>query len=62
VRSNLSVGLPLDLLVYHRDALAVGLRRRVAEDDEYFRMIHERWSQSLREAYRAIPRPPWATT
>lgn len=61
LRSNLSVGLPLDLLVYHKDALSVGLRRRVTEDDEYFRMIHDRWSQALREAYRAIPRPPWAT-
>lgn len=60
LRSNLSVGLPLDLLVYEKDSLAVTLRRRVTEDDEYFRMIHERWSQSLREAYRAIPRPPWA--
>lgn len=61
LRSNLSVGLPLDLLVYQKDSLAVTLRRRITEDDEYFRMIHERWSQSLREAYRAIPRPPWVS-
>jgi predicted proteasome-type protease len=35
------------------------LRRRITEDDEYFRMIRERWSEALREAYRAIPRPDW---
>jgi putative proteasome-type protease len=61
LRSNLTVGLPIDLLVYRRDALAVELRRRITEDDEYFRMIRERWSEALREAYRAIPRPNWAS-
>lgn len=60
LRSNLTVGLPIDLLVYRRDALKVELRRRITEDDPYFAMIRERWSQALREAYRAIPRPDWA--
>jgi len=59
LRSNLSVGLPIDLFVYRRDALQVGLRRRVTEDDEYFRSLRERWSTALRQAYRSIPRPPW---
>ena len=59
LRSNLTVGLPIDLLVYRRNALKVELRRRITEDDEYFRMIRERWSEALREAYRAIPRPNW---
>jgi putative proteasome-type protease len=59
LRSNLSVGLPIDLLVYRRGAVSIELRRRITEDDEYFRMIRERWSEALREAYRAIPRPPW---
>jgi putative proteasome-type protease len=60
MRSNLTVGLPIDLLVYRRDALRIELRRRITEDDDYFRMIRERWSEALREAYRAIPRPDWA--
>jgi putative proteasome-type protease len=59
IRSNLTVGLPIDLLVYRRDAYRVELRRRVTDEDEYFRMIRERWSQALRDAYRAIPRPDW---
>lgn len=37
LRSNLTVGLPVDLLVYRRDALKVALRRRITEDDPYFR-------------------------
>jgi len=60
IRSNLTVGLPIDLLVYRRDLLKIELRRRITDEDEYFRMIRERWSQALREAYRAIPRPDWA--
>lgn len=59
LRSNLSVGMPIDLLVYGRDSLRVGLQRRITEDDEYFRMIRERWSDALREAYRGIPNPDW---
>jgi putative proteasome-type protease len=61
LRSNLTVGLPVDLLVYRRDALAVELRRRITEDDDYFCMIRDAWSQALRDAYRAIPRPNWGT-
>jgi putative proteasome-type protease len=60
IRSNLTVGLPIDLMVYRRDAYRVELRRRITEEDEYFAMIRQRWSQALREAYRAIPRPTWA--
>jgi putative proteasome-type protease len=59
LRSNLTVGMPIDLLVYRRGALEPELRRRITEDDKYFQMIRERWSEALREAYRAIPRPPW---
>ncbi len=59
LRSNLTVGLPIDLLVLRRDELRVGLRRRLGEDDTYFRMIRERWSSALREAYQAIPNPNW---
>ena len=61
MRSNLTVGLPIDLLVYRRDSYKIELKRRITEEDEYFRMIRERWSQALRDAYRAIPRPSWAT-
>jgi putative proteasome-type protease len=60
IRSNLTVGLPIDLLVYRRDSYKIELKRRITDEDEYFRMIRERWSQALREAYRAIPRPDWA--
>ena len=59
LRSNLAVGLPIDLLVLRRDELRVGLQRRISEEDAYFRMIRERWGNALREAYQAIPKPDW---
>jgi putative proteasome-type protease len=59
LRSNLSVGLPIDLLVYRRDSLEIELKRRLTESDSYFKMLRERWSAALREAYRTIPQPSW---
>jgi putative proteasome-type protease len=59
LRSNLTVGLPIDLTVIRRDELAIAVRRRLTEEDPYFAFLRQRWSESLREAYRALPRPDW---
>ena len=59
LRSNLTVGMPIDLLVYRRDEMKAELKLRISEEDPYFRMIRESWSEALRDAYRAIPRPDW---
>ena len=59
LRSNLSVGLPLDLLVFRRDDLTLPAVRRIGEHDPYFQMIRERWSSALRDAHRAMPSPDW---
>jgi putative proteasome-type protease len=59
LRSNLTVGMPVDLLLLRAGALRVEMQRRIGEDDPYFRMIRERWSSALREAYQGIPRPDW---
>ena len=59
LRSNLTVGMPLDLLVYREGSQAIGLQRRITEEDPYFRIISEGWSAALRDAYRALPSPDW---
>ena len=59
LRSNLTVGLPIDLIVYQRDSLAVALQRRIDNDDPYFISIRERWSKALRDAYKEMPDPNW---
>ncbi|TXK65842.1 peptidase [Alkalisalibacterium limincola] len=59
LRSNLSVGLPMDLLVYRKDHLEGPSLRRITEDDEYFLMLRKRWSEAISEAHRQIPQPDW---
>jgi len=57
IRSNLSVGLPLDLLCIERDALRVAAHVNIDQDDEYFKMIRTRWGEGLRRAFQEIPDP-----
>lgn len=60
LKSNLGVGLPIDIAVMKRDALKAGVRYRIQEDEPYFRDLRERWSAALRAAHQAIPHPPYA--
>ena len=55
IKSNLSVGLPLDLLYYERDTLNVTYRKRVGHDDAYYRTISEGWSDALKNAFKQLP-------
>ena len=59
LRSNLSVGMPIDLAVIERDRLCITHKRRITDDDPYFTMIRKTWSNALRAAYQAIPDPEW---
>ena len=59
MRSNVSVGLPIDLLVCERDALRVGMQRRILESDPYFNMIHTQWGEGLRRVFAQLPNPNW---
>ncbi|MEP4380502.1 MAG: proteasome-type protease [Alphaproteobacteria bacterium] len=59
LRSNLTVGMPVDLLIYRKDSLEVMVERRIHEDDAYFQTIRSGWSTALRDAYQTLPPPPW---
>jgi putative proteasome-type protease len=59
IRSNLSVGLPLDLAIYRRSSLKLETRRQINADDDYFKIVRTRWSDALRTAFRELPEPPW---
>lgn len=54
LRSNLSVGLPIDVVIYERDALDIRRERRIEQDDEYFRKLSSAWSEALRTAFSRI--------
>lgn len=55
LKSNLSVGLPLDLLFYEKDAFNVSLKKRIAQDDQYYRTISDGWSNALKAAFASLP-------
>jgi putative proteasome-type protease len=59
IRSNLSVGPPLDLVIVKRDQLAIARHMSIDADTEYFRGIRTRWSEALREAFVQLPDPDW---
>ena len=55
LKSNISVGLPLDLQTYETDTFARGFERRLTADDPYYRAISEGWSEALRAAFDSLP-------
>jgi putative proteasome-type protease len=59
IRSNISVGLPIDLLWYPRDGLRVGMRRRVEEGNPYFSMLRQGWGSGLRRVFAELQDPDW---
>ena len=54
LRSNLSVGLPIDLLTYETDSLRIEHTKRIGPDDPYFKMLSTEWSKALRTAFASI--------
>ncbi|PWB61309.1 MAG: peptidase, partial [Betaproteobacteria bacterium] len=59
MKSNISVGLPIDLLWLPRDNLRVGLQQRIREGDPYFTMLRSRWGAGLRRVFAELPDPDW---
>lgn len=59
MRSNLSVGLPLDIALVGTDALAVTFRHRIDTDDAYFGSLRQGWSQGLKKVFNELPAPDW---
>jgi putative proteasome-type protease len=55
MRSNVTVGPPIDLLLYKKDTLAVTRYRRLAATDPDLNLIHASWEQSLRRAVEQLP-------
>ncbi|MFZ1681789.1 MAG: proteasome-type protease [Rhizobiaceae bacterium] len=55
VKSNLSVGLPLDLLWYRNNELNVTIRKRIGADDPYYRAISDGWGTALKNAFKSLP-------
>ena len=61
LKSNLTVGLPLDLLVYEAGALRSDRIVCIDEQNPYFQMIRTSWGQRLRQVFESIDDPQWVT-
>ncbi len=59
MKSNLSVGLPLDLVVYEADTYKSDKIVCIDNDNPYYRMMHSSWGQKLREVFDSIEDPVW---
>jgi putative proteasome-type protease len=59
LRSNISVGMPLDLLVYETDSLAVTRFVTIDDRNEYYQMIRTTWGQQLKQVFESIADPVW---
>jgi putative proteasome-type protease len=59
LRSNISVGLPLDLLVYEADSLSVTRFTTIDEKNQYFQMLRSSWGAQLKAVFESIDDPVW---
>ena len=59
MRSNISVGPPIDLFCYRRDGHGQTFRRRFEEDDPYWERIRAAWGEGLKRAFAELPEPSW---
>lgn len=59
MRSNLSVGMPIDLVCYERDSLKIRMRRRFEPGDAYFAALSADWSEGVRKVFRELPELEW---
>jgi putative proteasome-type protease len=59
MKSNLSVGLPLDLVVYEANKFETDRVICIDADNPYYRMMHNSWGQKLREVFDSIDDPVW---
>mgnify|MGYP001171554592 FL=1 len=59
IRSNVSVDLPVDVLVYRSNKFTIDCSHRVAKDDPYFLAVRKHWGEGLRKVFAEIPNPDW---
>jgi putative proteasome-type protease len=59
IRSNLSVGLPVDLALLRAGELRISQQLRLGADSALYADIHQNWSRRLEQAVESLPRFPW---
>lgn len=60
MRSNLTVGPPIDIIVYRKNSFCIENRYRLEEDSHYLRELRSMWDSRLKEAFLGLPRIEWS--
>jgi putative proteasome-type protease len=55
VKANLSVGLPIDALIYARDSFTLGAQKRIDQNDPYYQLVSTGWGEALKTAFQSLP-------
>lgn len=61
MRSNVTVGPPIEVLAYKADSFVLNNRLLLEADSDYLRELKRNWDERLKEAFRSLPPPAWAT-
>ncbi len=59
IKSNATVGPPIEVLVYEADSFSAGHHIKLAEDDQYLQLLRRRWTTALEEAFSSLPSIEW---
>jgi putative proteasome-type protease len=59
IRSNLSVGMPIDLFMYRTDSYRTDCQIRITDSDPYFNLLRKGWGEGLKKVFASLPDPEW---
>ena len=60
IRSNISVAMPIDLMMYRADSLQAGCKQRLTEQDPYYTSVRKGWGEGLKAVFSSLPNPEWS--
>jgi putative proteasome-type protease len=61
MRSNLTVGPPIEVMIYHTDSFKLERHYRFAEDSDYLRQLKKSWDSNLKQAFNNLPPIAWSS-
>ena len=61
MRSNLTVGPPIEVMVYEKDSFHLKQHYRFTEDSDYLRELKKSWDARLKDAFKNLPPIAWST-
>lgn len=60
IRSNISVAMPIDLMLYRTDSFNASCKQRLTEQDPYYTTVRRGWGEGLKAVFSSLPNPDWS--